>query len=318
MKTTSLLVPLLGAAYASAHGFLRTVTIGSKQYTGNIPSGDTNPSIIRQISSPDPNKGASNPALTCGPNAKAASQVATVNPGDAVSFSWKGEDLSNWPHNTGPMLTYMASCGETSCDKFDASNAKWFKIQEDGKKSGDDSTWVQADLMTGGSAHAQIPATLAPGNYLLRHEIIALHLATSLGGAEFYPACAQIQVNGTQTGGPQADELVSLPGAYSDNDPGIFDPDVFNPGSNYVFPGPPIAKFVTADSSSGSAATPTPTGTGSTSTPTGTGATSPATSTTASGKTCKIKKRSVDDATNLVVRPRHFSRIMRRLAQNLR
>lgn len=168
--------------------------------------------------------------------------------------------------------------------------------------------------MTGGVATSQIPSNIAPGNYLLRHEIIALHLATSLGGAEFYPACAQITVGGSGTGAPQPSELVSLPGAYSDNDPGIFDPNVFNPGASYTFPGPPIASFVTA---AGGGSTPSSSASGSA--PSGTGAAAPATSTTASGKTCKIKKRSVNsDAADLyIVRPRHFSRIMRRLAQNL-
>lgn len=95
MKSISLLIPLFGAACVSAHGFLATVTINGKSYTGNVPSGTTNPSIIRQVSTPDPNKGASNPALTCGPNATDASLVASVNPGDALTFSWKGADLSN-------------------------------------------------------------------------------------------------------------------------------------------------------------------------------------------------------------------------------
>ncbi len=43
------------------------------------------------------------------------------------------------------MLTYMASCGSTTCDKFDASGAQWFKVDQAGKKS-DGSTWVQQDI----------------------------------------------------------------------------------------------------------------------------------------------------------------------------
>ena len=86
-------------------------------------------------------------------------------------------------------------------------------------------------LATGGVATASIPVTIAPGNYLLRHEIIALQNGGSVGGAEFYPACAQIKVGGTQTGAPTLSELVSLPGAYSDADPGIYDPDVYKPAA---------------------------------------------------------------------------------------
>jgi hypothetical protein len=67
-----------------------------------------------------------------------------------------------------------------------------------------------------------------------------------MGGAEFYPACSQLQVGGSGTGKPTASELVTFPGGYQDNDPGIYDPTVYDPGSNYTFPGPPIAAFVGA------------------------------------------------------------------------
>ena len=43
-------------------------------------------------------------------------------------------------------MTYMAKCGDTTCDKFDDRDAQWFKIDEAGKKPNDDSTWIQADL----------------------------------------------------------------------------------------------------------------------------------------------------------------------------
>ena len=66
-----------------------------------------------------------------------------------------------------------------------------------------------------------LPANLAAGNYMVRHEIIALHLAQTVQGAEFYAACTQMQVGGNETGVPAQSDLVSLPGAYSDTDPGI-------------------------------------------------------------------------------------------------
>jgi hypothetical protein len=61
---------------------------------------------------------------------------------------------------------------------------------------------------------------------LVRHEIIALHLANQKGGAEFYPSCQQIRVGGSGTGVPTEDELLTFPGSYSDDDPGIYVPDV--------------------------------------------------------------------------------------------
>ena len=70
-------------------------------------------------------------------------------------------------------------------------------------------------------ASLTLPEDLASGAYLLRHEIIALHLASEEGGAEFYAGCVQLKVDGDQTGTPSDDELVSFPGAYSDEDKGI-------------------------------------------------------------------------------------------------
>lgn len=52
--------------------------------------------------------------------------------------------LPQWPHEVGPLMTYMTSCGSTTCDQFDETGAKWFKINEVGKK--DDGTWWQNDF----------------------------------------------------------------------------------------------------------------------------------------------------------------------------
>lgn len=86
-----------------------------------------------------------------------------------------------------------------------------------------------------------LPQNLSPGGYLIRHEvsfsqyvtcsdselffqIIALQLAVSVGGAEFYPMCTQVMIGGSSSGTPSP--TVSFPGAYSDTDPGIYDPNV--------------------------------------------------------------------------------------------
>ncbi|PPQ90713.1 hypothetical protein CVT25_005021 [Psilocybe cyanescens] len=307
---TSLFVPLFAAAYVSAHGFLNQITINGKAFTGNVPSGKTNPSVIRQITTQDPIKGATNVAVTCGTGSTAGSLIADANPGDKVSFDWRTASLGTWPHNTGPMLTYMANCGQTTCDKFDISTAKWFKIDQVGRKSGS-SDWAQVDLFNGQTVSVNLPKTLAPGNYLLRHEIIALHLATSKGGAEFYEGCSQLRVGGNQSGAPASSELVSLPGAYSDNDPGIFDPSVFDPSAKYVFPGPSVASFVTGTPTSGSGSS---SGSGSGSgTPT---SSTPAKPSSTKASSCKLKKRAASAAPDAeaIVRPRHVSRVMRRLA----
>ena len=167
---------------------------------------------------------------------------------------------------------------------------------------------------------------------MIRHEIIALHLATTFGKAEFYPSCSQIKVGGSETGAPNPDECVKFPGAYNDDDPGIYDPNVFDASAPYTFPGPPIAGFVnggaspssTASSSMASSSTAlSSTASSSTvssstvssstvSTPTSTvGSAPPAYSSQASGQSCRITEPSPSTD---VVQPRYFSRIMRLLA----
>jgi hypothetical protein len=95
--------------------------------------------------------------------------------------------------------------------------------------------------VNGKPASISLPNQVAPGDYLVRHELIALQLAETLGGAEFYPSCTQIRVGGSQTGTPN--QTVSFPGAYNDNDPGILYPYAYSPGPPYVFPGGPVSNL---------------------------------------------------------------------------
>ena len=227
----------------------------------------------------------------------------------------------------------MASCGSTTCDKFDITQAKWFKIQQLGMK--DASTWYLASVgaftslihfislklssAAGEVANSSIPNNLAPGDYLIRHEIIALQLAVSVGGAEFYPSCSQLRVGGDQTGAPRSSDLVSLPGAYSDTDPGIYTPNVYNPGFTYTFPGPPIASFISGNengTTSGNITTPSTTvpstSQSTTSQPTTSQPTTshPSPSSSASSRICKI----VNDPTAQDNQPPLYARhIMRKL-----
>ena len=67
----------------------------------------------------------------------------------------------------------------------DCSVAGWFKIAEDGLDSS--GKWgVDRLISNGGVQTITIPQCIAPGQYLLRGELIALHSASSSGGAQFY------------------------------------------------------------------------------------------------------------------------------------
>ncbi|KAF9233580.1 glycoside hydrolase family 61 protein [Melanogaster broomeanus] len=290
-----------------AHGYVAQVAIDGKIYIGNVPNAQPTPAIVRQINDVSPVKGASNPYLNCGQDAQKAALVAPVNPGSNLQFWWKGGDGSDWPHNIGPIMTYMASCGSTTCDQYDSTDAEWFKIEETGLEPGD-MTWYQQNIMDGGPANVTIPSTMKSGQYLIRHEIIALHLATTMGGAEFYPSCTQVNVGGSQVGIASASEEVTFPGGYSDDDPGIYDPDIFDTPIQYTFPGPPVASFVSGTASSVStSSTGSPSATGSAGgTPTSSSPSpSPSPSSTTGPALCRLRQQ-----TFAVQTPRSLSRVM--------
>ncbi|KAJ7474840.1 glycosyl hydrolase family 61-domain-containing protein [Mycena latifolia] len=226
--TNTIFAILLLVSHASAHGFVSQISINGEIYKGNVPSLSADPSmksiksIIRQISDPSPVKGATNPGVNCGNGSQLA---ATVQPGDTLSFFRLSADLSSpWPHNVGPMMTYLAKCPDKDCTTFDSSTAQWLKLKEEGHILGNaKGDWVQNLLYLKKTvpANATLPSNLAPGAYLIRHEIIALQVGGKVydpsnvhSGTEFYPSCAQIVVGGTETGAPAANELVYLPGVY--------------------------------------------------------------------------------------------------------
>ncbi|KAJ3826202.1 glycoside hydrolase family 61 protein [Lentinula raphanica] len=291
----SLISVFSSLSLVSAHGYLAQLIINGKAYPGNVPGATPTSSVIRQVSDISPVKGATNPDLNCGLSAQFAADVADANPGDAFQFDWRGGDDQNWPHNTGPMLTYMTSCGSSSCTTYNSSTSKWFKIQQVARISSG-GPWAQEAVMEGFPANVTLPSKLAPGNYLIRHEILGLQGAVSVGGAEFYPACSQLKVGGSQTGGPTDDELVLLPGAYSDTDPGIYDPNVYDPSASYTFPGPPVAAFAGGDASGTSVsgdASASVSAAGSSSTgATGTGSSSSSSSPSNAQSVCKLQRKT--------------------------
>jgi len=60
---------------------------------------------------------------------------------------------------------------------------------------GDNDNWGTNDLNTCcGRMNVKIPSDIPAGDYLLRAEAIALHVAASTGGAQFYASCCTFTV----------------------------------------------------------------------------------------------------------------------------
>lgn len=131
----------------------------------------------------------------------------------------------------------------------------WFKISEaglvDANGGATPQTWAVDDLISSnGSQQITIPSCIEDGQYLLRAEVIALHSASSEGGAQFYMECAQINVSGGTAA--QTPSTVAFPGAYSATDPGILVNIYYPLLTNYTIPGPAV---FTCDGSSTAATT---------------------------------------------------------------
>lgn len=65
------------------------------------------------------------------------------------------------------------------------SGLQWFKVAEDGL-DGSGKWAVDRMIANGGWSEFTLPSCVASGQYLVRAEIIALHSASSTGGAQFY------------------------------------------------------------------------------------------------------------------------------------
>jgi len=165
--------------------------------------------------------------LTSGPD----TSVATVVAGSTVGFA-----LDIPIFHPGPLSVYMSEVTSGfTVETYDGSGS-WFKISELGAVI--NSTAITFPASNLASYTFEIPSTVPPGAYLLRIEHLALHVAQSVGAAQFYISCAQIQVVGSGGGDPSPTAL--LPGAYSATDPGILI-DIYYPiPTSYTPPGPAV------------------------------------------------------------------------------
>ena len=79
----------------------------------------------------------------------------------------------------------------------------------------------------------RLPTDIEPGNYVLRHEIIALHAANQADGAQNYPFCFNLAISSAGTKRP--DGLLGT-ALYKSSDPGILF-SLFVKYTSYVIPG---------------------------------------------------------------------------------
>ncbi|EDN91795.1 hypothetical protein SS1G_07656 [Sclerotinia sclerotiorum 1980 UF-70] len=223
MKTfTSLLGLSFLTCQVSAHYIFQSFTYKNIQYPpyGYIRMNNNYNSPIIDLASND---------LRCnsGGETSNGTQTITVKAGDSFSFT------ADVPvYHQGPLSIYMAKAPTTAA-AFDGSGQVWFKILDIGPTfTNQVATWNLYQTYT-----YTIPPNLPNGDYLIRIQQLGIHNPYPGGIPQFYIECAQVTVTngGSGTPGP----LVSIPGAFSDTDPG-YTVNIYSNFYNYTVPGPAV------------------------------------------------------------------------------
>ncbi|KAJ3411176.1 hypothetical protein HDV05_002642 [Chytridiales sp. JEL 0842] len=221
-----------------------TPLLGLSQAHIQMNSVNGNAQAVRKVNGQGPNFPIFNPQsadMVCGIQASpAAAAVLPVAAGAKVTTKWfhNGDTPNDQiidPSHKGPCNFYMAKLEE---GQSLPTGAAWFKIFESGFSNGN---WCTDKLIAArGLWDVTIPANIAPGKYLLRGEINALHEADRPNGAQFYVFCAELQVSGGGNAEPTPKTVMPYLTATS---PGVRF-DVYNsPGSSYPTLGIPVATF---------------------------------------------------------------------------
>ncbi|APA15869.1 hypothetical protein SS1G_09251 [Sclerotinia sclerotiorum 1980 UF-70] len=237
MKLQFLIPSSFLLSYVSAHTIFTQLESGGTLYNTSY--------AIRDPTYDGPITDVTTQYVACngGPNPTTpSSNIINVVAGSTVKAIWR-HTLTSTPSNDatyvldpshlGPVMAYMKKVDDATTDV--GYGPGWFKISEQGLNVATQG-WATTDLINNAGVQSiTIPSCIANGQYLLRAELIALHAASGLQGAQLYMECAQINVSGgTGTSSPST---VSFPGAYAQNDPGILI-NIYQTLSSYPIPGP--------------------------------------------------------------------------------
>ncbi|KAI0379312.1 lytic polysaccharide monooxygenase [Hypomontagnella monticulosa] len=250
---TTLLALATSATAVLGHGHVRRVIANGVSYPGFEfwATGDESQTVTwhftTQDEGPVPISSINGPDIVChlgATNAQRSIPVAAGSQLKVVRFNTRG----GYEH-PGPELHYLASCGDAGCAKIDKKNLKFFKIYEKGLVKGgmadSPQKWASTEIHKRVQPEGEgfidtytvnIPANIKPGQYVLRHELIALHRA-QIGDTEFYPQCINLEITGS---GTQQPEGVAATELYHSNDPGVA-LNIWVDLQSYKIPGPAVA-----------------------------------------------------------------------------
>ncbi|RPA89168.1 family 61 glycoside hydrolase [Choiromyces venosus 120613-1] len=218
------------ASSAVAHHMFTGMSVSGR------PFGDG--TCIRVPPNTNPLVSLSDKSITCNINGdKAVARICDVDAGQEITFTWR-----TWPDGSrndpidvshqGPCAVYMKKVNSFN-DAVQGDG--WFKIWHEGYENG--MFCAERLRRNGGIMTARVPKDLADGEYLVRAEMLALHEAQNIGGAQWYVSCAQLHVY--STGGDARPPTVSIPGYTTPDHPGVhYNIWTQQPTLPYHIPGP--------------------------------------------------------------------------------
>ncbi|KAL2857184.1 glycoside hydrolase [Aspergillus pseudoustus] len=240
-KISTLAGVLASASLVAGHGYVSQISIDGEVYGGWLADQyyyESDPPEVVGWSTTVTDNGFVSPDafatadVICHRGATPAPISAPVAAGSTIEVTW-----NTWPDShKGPIINYLASCNG-DCSAVDKTGLEFFKIQAEAIVDASTDTWITDELIANNyTTSVTIPSSIAPGNYVLRHEIIALHSAGQENGAQDYPQCINLVVSGSGTASPSGTLGTAL---YTATDPGILF-DIYSGDTDYVIPGPEL------------------------------------------------------------------------------
>lgn len=238
-RLSTLLGALALAATVSAHGHVSHVIHKGIQYPGFDPTTHpymSNPPPVVGWTADQLDNGFVSPSaygtadMICHRSATPGKGHLRVAAGDTITLQW-----TPWPESHhGPISDWLAPCNGP-CQNVNKADLRFFKITGLGLiEPGAPGYYAADQLIDNDNAWVvKIPSNIAPGHYVLRHEILALHGAGSPDGAQSYPQCINLEITGSGTAKPAGVPGTSL---YTANDPGVL-VNIYDASLNYIVPG---------------------------------------------------------------------------------
>ncbi|KAL2754794.1 carbohydrate-binding module family 1 protein [Sodiomyces alcalophilus JCM 7366] len=243
-KVVGLFSALAAVGQVAGHGFVSDIIHNGVSYTNYNPNSDWyQPPASRPVRAgwaaeqmdlgfvaPD---AYGHPNIICHRDATPGQGFITVAAGDSLTLQW-----TDWPEShKGPVFDHLARCNG-DCSTADKTALRWFKIDGAGLVSAPNTYAADVLMQNNDQWTVRIPSTVAPGDYVLRHEILALHSASQPNGAQSYPQCINLRITGSGTS--------TFPGVagtqlLSPNEPGVIF-NVWSPATDYPVPGGAIVQ----------------------------------------------------------------------------